>query len=323
MSRSFIAAFRHPVVQMTARRVVQLVLVVLVVVFLTALLLRVVPGDPARALLGERASETALAAVRAQLGIDQSIPTQLWNVAKDLASGDLGTSMVESRPVTEIISDRLGLTLRLAGLALVLATVSGVTIGLISGMSKSRVIGAITRSTIVTSLAVPTFALGLLLLLVVGVQLKWAPAGGWSTELGGLKHLWLPAIALSIHLGTMIARSTSRAAQSVRESQYYEAAVSRGLSQRRLILRHVLPNSLLPVIVIVGVNAAYLVSGTVTIEAVFGLPGLGSGLAQAAQGRDFPVVQGIAVASAILVVIVNWITELAVAVLDPRGRNVA
>lgn len=322
MSRSPLAALRHPVVKMTARRATQLVLVVLVVLFLTALLLRVVPGDPARALLGERASETALSAVRSQLGIDQPIPRQLWQVTTDVARGDLGTSMVESRPVTEIIVSKLGLTLRLAGLALVLATITGVTVGLISGMSRSRFVAAITRSTIVTSLAVPTFALGLLLLLVIGVQLKWAPAGGWSTEWGGLKHLWLPAVALSIHLATMIARSTSRAAQSVRESQYYEAAVSRGLSQSRLILRHVLPNSLLPVIVIVGVNAAYLVSGTVTIEAVFGLPGLGSGLAQAAQSRDFPVVQGIAVASAILVVVVNWVTELAVAILDPRGRNV-
>jgi peptide/nickel transport system permease protein len=271
--------------------------------------------------LGERASETALAAVRSELGTDQPVLTQLWQVTKDLAKGDLGTSLIESRPVTEIISSRLGLTLRLAGLALALATVSGITIGLLAGMSTSRVVGVVTRGTILTSLAVPTFALGLILLLVVGVQLKWAPAGGWSGELGGLRYLWLPAIALSIHLATMIARSTSRAAQSVRESQYYEAAVSRGLSRQRLVLRHVLPNSLLPVIVIVGVNAAYLVSGTVTIEAVFGLPGLGSRLADAARTRDFPVVQGIAVASAVLVVIVNWITDLAVTVLDPRVRH--
>jgi peptide/nickel transport system permease protein len=181
---------------------------------------------------------------------------------------------------------------------------------------------ATVRGAVLVGLAMPIFVIGLVLLLFVGVDLKWAPAGGWGTGgLDNLRYLWLPGLALSVYLMAMVARTTTRAAQTVKESQFYEAAVARGLPKRRLVLRHVLPNSLVPVVVLVGVNAAYLVTGAVTIEAVFGLPGLGTELLAAAQARDFPVVQGIAVFSAIMVVVINWMTDLALAAVDPRVRR--
>lgn len=308
-------------VEFTLRRLVQLVSVVFVVVMVTAVLLRVVPGDPARAILGVRASEESLAAMRAELGVDQPLLTQLGHVLGRLVSGDLGYSVVQATPVTHIVAGDLGVTLLLVGLALVFGTVSGLAIGLAAGMKRRGPTLPLLSGWMVLGLAIPTFVLGIVLLYLFGIALKWAPAGGWQEGVGSIRYLWVPALALSGYLAALTARSTARATSTVVESQFFEAAVSRGLSQRRLILRHVLPNSLLPVIVIVGVNAAYLVSGAVTIEAVFGLPGLGTELARAAQNRDFPVVQGIAVVTAVVVVVVSWISEILLALLDPRVRH--
>jgi peptide/nickel transport system permease protein len=308
-------------VAFTLRRLVQLVSVVFVVVMVTAVLLRVVPGDPARAILGVRASEDSLAAMRAELGVDQPLLKQLWHVLRRLVSGDLGYSVVQATPVTHIVAGDLGVTLLLVALALLFGTVSGLVIGLAAGTRRHGLVRPVLGSWMVLGLAVPTFVLGLVLLYVFGIALKWAPAGGWQEGIGSLRYLWVPALALSAYLAALTARSTARATATVVESQFFEAAVSRGLSRRRLVVRHVLPNSLLPAIVIVGVNAAYLVSGAVTIEAVFGLPGLGTELARAAQNRDFPVVQGIAVVTAVIVVVVSWITEVLLALLDPRVRH--
>jgi peptide/nickel transport system permease protein len=297
--------------------------VVLVVTFMTALLLRIVPGDPARTMLGSRANPTTLRELRHEFGTDQSVPAQLGASVGRLAQGDLGTSLTQSgRPVTDIVRDRTGVTLELLAVALVFGVLFGVALGLLSGLSTRLAVLATVRGTMLLGLALPIFVIGLVLLFVVGVELQLAPAGGWGNGgLDNLQYLWLPALALSIYLIAMVARTTSRAAQTVKESQFYEAAVARGLTKRRLILRHVLPNSLVPVIVLVGVNAAALVTGTVTVEAVFGLPGLGTELLRAAQTRDFPVVQGIAVVSAIIVVMINWMTDLVVAAVDPRVRR--
>lgn len=308
-------------INFTIRRIVQLASVVVVVAIVTAVLLRVVPGDPARAILGVRASQESLAAMRAELGVDQPLPKQLWHVLSRLASGDLGSSVVQSTPVTHIIAGDLGVTLRLVALALLFGTVSGLAIGLAAGIRRHEPVRSVLGGLMVLGLAVPTFVLGLILLYVFGIALKWAPAGGWEEGIGSLQYLWVPALALSAYLAALTARSTARATVTVVESQFFEAAVSRGLSRRRLVMRHVLPNALLPATVIVGVNAAYLVSGAVTIEAVFGLPGLGTELARAAQNRDFPVVQGIAVVTAVIVVLVSWITEVLLALLDPRVRH--
>lgn len=307
--------------EFTLRRLVQLVSVVFVVVMVTAVLLRVVPGDPARAILGVRASEESLAAMRAELGVDQPLLKQLWQVLKRLVSGDLGYSVVQATPVTRIVADDLRVTLLLVGLALLFGTVSGLALGLAAGLTRHRLARPMLSGWMLLGLAIPTFVLGLVLLYAFGIALKWAPAGGWREGIAAIQYLWVPALALSAYLAALTARSTARAVATVLESQFFEAAVSRGLSRRRLIVRHVLPNSLLPVIVIVGVNAAYLVSGAVTIEAVFGLPGLGTELARAAQNRDFPVVQGIAVVTAVVVVIISWITEMLLALLDPRVRH--
>ncbi len=308
---------------MGARRLGQIVSVVVVVTFLTALLLRLVPGDPARTMLGPRAEPATLKVLRHELGTDRSLPAQLGTVASRLARGDLGTSIAQTgKPVTDIMVSRMGVTLELAAVALIFGVLFGVTLGLISGMTTRLPVRATVRGTVLMGLALPIFVTGLVLLLVVGIELKWAPAGGWGNGgVDNLRFLWLPGLALSTYLTAMIARTTSRAAQTVKASQFYEAAVARGLSKRRLILRHVLPNSLLPVIVLVGVNAAYLVTGAVTVEAVFGLPGLGTELLTAAQQRDFPVVEVIAVVSAILVVVVNWTTDIALAAVDPRVRR--
>ncbi len=306
---------------LTLRRMVQLASVVITVVMLTAVLLRVVPGDPARAILGVRASEESLAAMRAELGVDKALPVQLWDVLTRLAAGDLGHSVVQSTPVRQMVTDDLRVTLMLVGLALLFGTLAGLGLGLAASLSRRRIARTMGSGTMLLGLAIPTFVLGLVLLYVFGIALKWAPAGGWREGGESIQYLWVPALALSAYLAALTARSTARAGASVLESQFFEAAFARGLSRRRLVMRHVLPNSLLPAIVIVGVNAAYLISGAVTIEAVFGLPGLGTELARAAQNRDFPVVQGIAVVTAVVAVVLNWTTEILLTLLDPRVRS--
>ena len=305
-----------------ASRLVQMVVVALVVMFITFLLIHIVPGDPALSILGQRATPTAVAELHRQLHLDDPLPNQLWILVSGVATGDLGTSVInQDTPVSQIVFPALRVTMSLIGLTAVFSLVVGLALGLVSGMSTKRPVDTGIRAVLMVLIATPSFLIGFLLLLVA-LRTGIAPPGGWASGfVGGLDHLWLPSVALSAYLAPVIARA---ARQSVRETlgqDFAEAAIARGLPRRTLIFRHVLPNSLLPVISLVGFNLGALIGGAVIVEVVFNLPGIGSRLVFAVASRDYPVVQGIALTTAILVILISGLTDLAYHFADPRTRT--
>jgi peptide/nickel transport system permease protein len=292
------------------------------VVLVTFLLVHLVPGDTASTILGPRASEESLAALRAELNLDRSLPAQFGMYLGDLARGDLGTSISRgNRPVLDVIGPRVGVTLSIIVATLFISALVGVVLGLLAGLSKKRAVDPGIRVAVITMLGTPTFYIGLLLILFVGVRWGLAPAGGWGDGWpDNFRYLWLPSLALSFYLIPIMTRAVRQAARDTEREQFIEAAIVRGLSPRRVVWRHILPNSALPLVTLIGYNAAALIAGAVVVEAVFGIPGLGTELVRATGRRDYPVVQGVALVAGLFVVFVNLLTDAVYRGLDPRLR---
>jgi peptide/nickel transport system permease protein len=307
---------------LTARGL-QIVIVALLVTVGTDLAVRLIPGDPARSILGGRASPDALAALRDELGLDVSIAQQVADSFGGLLQGDLGTSFAyRGQDVTTLLVPALGVTLSLALAAIVISLIAGVPFGLWLALARRPATDLGGRLVMAVLLALPSFMAGLILLYGVSLRFGLAPAGGWAGSWpANFRYVWLPAVALSLYLGTLVARTVRQAALDALGQPFVEAARTRGIPRHRIVFRHVLPNSLLPVITVVGFNAGLLVSGAVVTETVFALPGLGSQLFQAMNARDLPVVQGIALLTAISIVVFNLLADLLNIAVDPRLRS--
>ena len=305
------------------RRALHLPPVVIGVVVTTFLLIHLVPGDPAQSILGVHATPESLAALRSEMHLDEPIARQFGLFIAQLAHGSLGNSLVEQgRSVTSIAFPAMGVTLFLTGTAIVFSLVFGIPLGLFAALWRKPAIDVVIRSLAAGMLATPPFLIGFILLLVVALQFAAAPAGGWGSDLASnLVHVWLPGLALAAFLVPIVIRAVRQSALETIGEQFIEAAVARGVPRWRLIVRHILPNSLLPVITLVGVNAGGLIGGAVVIELVFALPGTGSALVQAVEIRDYPVVQGIALEAAVIVVLISLLTDLLYIVIDPRTRS--
>jgi peptide/nickel transport system permease protein len=303
-------------------RVGEVALVAVLVVVLTALLVRLTPGDPARGILGERASAASVQQLRVQLGLDRPLLTQIGHTLGDAARGDLGTSLVRrDRGVASIVGEALPITLSLIVGATLISVFVGVPLGLLGAMTSRRRVDRLVNVFSITVLSVPPFVLSLLLLLVLALGLGLAPSGGWGTGWpDNLRYAWVPSLALSGLLMPQVIRTTRQTARELQSQEFVEAAEARGLSPTRVALRHILPNSALPIVTIVGFNAAALLGGAVVVEAVFGIPGFGQVLVDAVQSRDYPVIQGVALASALLVVGLNLLIDVFYSVADPRSR---
>jgi peptide/nickel transport system permease protein len=313
---------------------------------LVFLLLRLAPGDPIDALLGTRAPEAARAALRAQLGLDQPLLHQYGRFLMGLLQGDLGTSLTNQQPVRAVIGQTLPASLELGVAALLLAAVVGLAVGF-SGMARAESrwdLGA--RLYGIGTYALPSFWLAMMAQLVFAVWLGWLPVGGrfpptllppsgtgfylldslrdglwhgqWQNLIGSLRHLLLPAGTLAVLLSGIFANALRLNLRRAMDSDYVEAARSRGLSERRLILRHALPNALLPVLTITGITVASLIGGALLIEVTFSWPGVAARLQEAIAQRDYPLVQGIVVVVAALVVSVTVAVDVLLAWLDPR-----
>ncbi|MEB3261322.1 MAG: ABC transporter permease [Cyanobacteriota bacterium] len=313
---------------------------------LVFLLLRVAPGDPIDALLGTRAPEAARAALRAQLGLDRSLAEQYGQFLSQLLRGDLGTSLTNQQPVAEVIRHSLPASLELGGTALVIAAVVGLAVGF-SGIARPEgKLDLAGRLYGVGTYALPPFWAAMVVQLVFAVWLGWLPVGGrfpttllppdasgfylldglqqglsgggWQTLGGALRHLLLPAGTLGLLLSGIFANSLRLNLRRNLASDHVEAARSRGLGEARVVLRHALPNALLPVLTITGITVASLIGGALLIEVTYSWPGIAFRLQEAIGQRDYPLVQGIVVVVAALVVLVSLVVDLLVALLDPR-----
>ncbi len=307
---------------MILKRLGRMILVAFGVVFITFSLIHLVPGDPALSILGDRATPASVHALQRELHLNESLPRQFWIFMSDVLHGNLGTSLIQNKPVVSLVVHPLLVTLWLIGVAVVMSVLVGVPVGLLGAPAGRRWLELGLSTSVILFLATPPFVIGFGLLLLFGVTLHLAPAGGWGTSwFSDLSYIWLPAVALSGYLAPVIARVVRQRAGDVGLQGFIEAAIARGLRPGRVTIRHVLPNALLPLITIIGLNIGALISGAVIIEIVFNLPGIGTTLVLAVLQRDYPVVQGTTLLIGMIVVVVNASTDLLYLIADPRTRG--
>jgi ABC-type dipeptide/oligopeptide/nickel transport system permease component len=289
-------------------------LVVLGVSTLVFLLIHLVPGDPVEAMLGERAQASDRAALRAALGLDLPLWEQYLRYLGGLARLDLGASLIDQRPVAEILAERLPATLRLSAAALGTALVVGLPLGVLAARHRGSVLDATAMTTSLLGISMPNFWLGPLLILVFSLWLGWTPVSGADAP----GAIILPALTLGTALAAILARMVRASVLEVLGEDYVRTARAKGLGEPAVLWRHALRNAWLPVLTVIGMQLGGLLAGAVITETVFAWPGIGSLLVEAIKARDFPVVQGCVLLISVCYVLVNALTDIAYAWIDPR-----
>lgn len=292
-----------------------------VVVFLGV---RALPGDPALALAGEDRTPEALAAIRQQYGLDQSLPVQFWHFASNVLHGDLGISIRTGASVTSMLRTALPVTIELSVLAILLATFLGVGAGVVAAVRRGRPAEWFANAVALIGLSVPHFWLGLIAILYLSVATGLFPASGFvpllEDPIGNLHHILLPAVILGTGLSAVIMRQTRSSMLDSLSTDYVRTAKAKGLPPRVVIGRHALRNSLIVVVTIVGLQLGGLISGAVVTEQIFGLPGFGKMTIDAVFQRDYPVIQAVVLVTATAYIVINFLVDLLYSLIDPRIR---
>lgn len=303
-------------VSFLVRRLVDLALALIGVSVVVFLIVRLVPGDPARLIAGTEASEEDIASIREQLGLNDSVVVQYGRYVQGLATGDLGRSLRNRQPVTDLLAVRLPATLKLATASLAVAMVIGLILGVIAALHRGTAldIGSMLFALLGTSM--PSFWLGLLLILVFSVTLQWFPTGND----GGFDHLVLPAITLGTANAAIIARLVRANLLEVFHQDYIRTANAKGLSPRAVLAGHALRNAMIPTVTILGLQWGTLLAGSVVTETVFAWPGMGRMLIEAVSVRDYPVIQACIMMFAVVFMLTNLVVDVSYAILDPRIR---
>lgn len=297
------------------RRVPQLVVVLFGVSIVTFGLVRLT-GDPITVLLGETATQEAIAQMRSELALDRPVHVQYARFIRNALRGDFGDSLRYRQPALTLFVERLPATLELAGAALLLALIFGLPIGITAALRPQSAFDGLVRGLALTGQAIPGFYLGLVAIIVFGAQLRLLPTGGR----GSLAHLILPAATLAAYQVAIVARFARGAMLEVLGEDYIRTAQAKGLRRLRVIVQHALRNALIPVVTIIALQVGTLLSGAVVTETVFSWPGVGRLAVQAIYARDFPIVQVTVMVTAALFVAINLLTDLLYVLLDPRVR---
>jgi ABC-type dipeptide/oligopeptide/nickel transport system permease component len=302
-----------------ARRLLQAIPVIFGVTLVVFLLIHLVPGDPARTALGTHATPEAIERLHHQWGLDRSLPDQYRLFLERLASGDLGDSLRYGRSAGALVIERLPVTIWLIVYSTILTVLIAVPLALAAASKPGALRDKAVRIISVAGLGIPGFWLGLVLIEYVAVEAQLLPAAGFGEGVAGhLESLLLPSLTIAAAVVPLIVRSLRAEVLKVAESDYVVTARAKGISERRIRLRHVLRNALAPSVTILAVNVSFLVGGTLVIERVFSLGGVGDLMLSAISARDFPVVQAVTLILALLVVLVNILGDLLQAMLDPR-----
>lgn len=298
------------------RRLAYSLLIVCCAAVIAFSLIRIVPGDPAR-MMAPNASEEQVAKIRADLGYDRPMGEQFIDFVTGAFRGDLGYSSFMKSDVSTVLVKGLPYTARLALSALLLALVVGVTLGCLAAYFQDRFIDRLALAIAVLGQSMPGFWIGLVLILIFSVRLGWFPSFGYK----GPKYLVLPTIALALSLLATLIRATRLVMIDVLSQDYIKAARARGISRSRILFRHAIPNILVPLLTIIGVQLGYLIGGTVVIESIFNIPGIGLTVLNGVLRRDYPVVQAVTILMAAWFVLVNTIIDISYGFLDPRIRK--
>jgi len=304
------------VLRYVTRRILEMFLALLGTSILVFLMIHLIPGDPALLVAGLEAGPEVVEQMRRELGLDQPLYIQYWSFLTDALRGDLGTSIRMNIPVLEEIVDRLPITLTIAVGGTILATLFGIVTGVLAAVHHNRFQDALVMVGALLAASTPSYWLGLMLMLVFSLSLGWLPSIGIRTP----AHYVLPIVTLAGQSGGIISRMTRSAMLDVLGQDYVRAARARGQRERVVIARHALENALIPVISIVGLRFGNLLAGTVLVESVFAIPGVGRLLVDAVLWRDYPMIQGTMLFVAGVFVVVNTATDLLYGVVDPRIR---
>ncbi|WP_377193874.1 ABC transporter permease [Ruegeria meonggei] len=291
---------------------------VMVIIFL---LVRMLPGDPAIAMAGDRASDADIQAIRERLGLTQPMVVQFWLFLSNTVQGDLGRSILMRSDVTTVIVDRLPITVFLTVYSVVLSLLIAGPLAFVAALNRGRWPDAVIRTVFQVGLSMPVFYIGLVLLTFLAAQLRLFPVGGYGDTFGErLYHLFLPSVTVALYTSAIIMRNLRSAIIEVLDAEYVQFARAKGLPARLILGRHVLRNALISTVTLLGLSIGNLMSGTLVTETVFAVPGMGRLMLEAIFARDYPLIQGLTLTFALLVTLVFLMTDLFQSRLDPRMR---
>ncbi len=307
--------------QYALTRVLQMIPTLLVIMILVFAMVRLLPGDPAVAILGDRVTDEAVAKIHAELGLDRPLPVQFWFFFERVLRGDLGNSINLKISVLRLIQDRLPVTLFLTLYAGVLAALLAVPAAVISALTRGSWMDNLTRAIFQVGLSLPVFYVSLQLLGLFGARLHWFPVGGIGpTPASNLYYLFLPALSLGFYLAAILMRNLRSSILEVLNAEYVDFARAKGIRPRLVLTKHILRNALISTVTLFGLSIGQLMGGAVITETVFAIPGVGRLMVDAIFGRDYAVVQGLTLAFAIVIMVVFLLTDLVYTVLDPRTK---
>jgi len=308
-----------PLFNFIIRRVLQMIPTVIFILIVTFVLVRLLPGDPASAMLGDRAIDADVERINHQLGLDQPVPVQFLYYVERILSGDLGNSIGLKVPVMSLILQRLPVTLMLTVMSALIALVLAVPLAFVAALKREQLPDSIIRGTFQVGLSMPVFYVGIVLLTVFAAQLKIFPVGGYGDTFGDrIYHLFLPALTLALSFAAVLMRNLRSSIIGVMNAEYVDFATAKGLRSRVILMRHILRNALISTVTLFGLQTGTLFGGAVITETVFAVPGAGRLLIDSIYGRDYPVLQGLTIALAVLVSLTFLVTDIVQAWLDPR-----
>ncbi len=301
------------------RRLLQLIPTFAFILLVVFVLVRLLPGDPVSAILGVHAKDADVARIKHDLGLDQPIPVQFLFFLKSVAIGDLGTSIQLKLPVVSLIAQRLPVTVMLTVMAALMAVLMAVPLAFIAALRRDGAADSTIRGAFQVGLSMPVFYLGLILLTVFGARLGWFPVGGYGEGfIDHVYHLFLPAFSLALSLAAILMRNLRASIIGVVDAEYVVFARSKGIAPLIILVRHVLRSALISTVALFGLSVGTLLGGAVITETVFAIPGAGRLMIDSIYGRDYPVVQGMTMALAVVVSLTFFLTDMVEAWLDPR-----
>lgn len=301
------------------KRLVLAVPVLLGIATIIFFLMFAIPGDPVQLLMGQHGDPETEATIRAELGLDKPLHVQYFRFIGRLLKGDLGRSYRQRREVKEILFERLPATLKLGTAALCLAVFFGMAAGIVAALNRNKPVDGVVMVGSLIGISTPVFWLGLMLIVVFAVRLKWLPVAGYGTG-GDLRHLVLPAVSLSLVYLGYIARITRSSLLEVIGMEFLRTARAKGLGQRTAAVKHGLRNALIPIVTVIGLNFAGLLGGAVATETVFAWPGIGRAMVDAIRMRDVPVIEGGVILLSLSFVLINLLVDISYSFIDPRVK---
>ena len=306
------------------RRLIEAIPIVLILTFLIFYLLNTLPGDPTFSILGESAAAQQRAELRVEMGLDDPVVFQYLRWLGGIVQGDFGVSFRTGQSVVAVLLSRLPVTIELTILSLAIGVAVGLPLGIVAAKKRNGPIDLVISSAAVSLLALPYFVIATILILIFAVKLRVLPPSGYvpflEDPVGNLRFMVLPAVALGSSVAAIVARQTRAAFLNVAGEEFVRVATAKGLSERRILFRHSLKAASIPIVTVVGLQAGNLIAGSVIMETVFSIPGLGRLLVNSILDRDFAIVQGAVIFIVLAIVVINMVTDLSYAFLDPRTK---